>query len=109
MKTRTTSATLSDIIGVAVEYDLHLKPNEFIQYLDLYSTYISSTESSSKSVKQTSVVAPVTFFKFISSRSLLELAASMTSIETGEQLMAPAPLQIAKDSELENNDLNSGS
>jgi hypothetical protein len=104
MKIRPTSATLSEILGVAVEYDLHLKPNEFIQYLDLYSTYISLSES----VTETAVESPATFFEFITSQSLLELASSMTTIETGERLIAPAALKITETSLPEDTNLFSG-
>jgi len=104
MKNRSTSATLSEILGVAVEYDLHLKPNEFLQYLDLYSTYLSLSEGAT----ETSGKSPATFFEFISSQSLLELASSMTTFETGERLIAPVALQFRENPVPEDTNLNSG-
>jgi len=34
------SDVLTEIIGVAIEYDLHVKPNRFINLMDLYSRYL---------------------------------------------------------------------
>jgi len=104
MNSRSTSATLAEIIGVAVEYNVHLDPNKFVQYLDLYCTYLAHNES----VADTAVGSPATFYEFISSASMLESVSSMTTFETGERLDAPAPLNCDEKSNPADRNLNSG-
>ncbi len=108
MKTRSTGATLSEIIGVAVEYNLHLKPDEFIRYLDLYSTYLNRTEV----IEDKKVGYPANFYEFISSQKTLDLAASMATFDTGEVIIAPTAFRYEdwerrNNSESEENNLNS--
>ena len=108
MKTRSTGATLSEILGVAVEYNLHLNPDEFIRYLDFYSAYLSRTED----IEGKKVGDPANFYEFISSQNTLNLAASMATFETGEVIMAPTAFRYEdwerrNNSESEENNLNS--
>jgi len=84
-KSISASATLSDVVGVAVEYDLHLEPDRFIQYVDLYRVYIESYES----ITNPSFENHETFQTFITTQSLLDQAASLTQSETGEHLTPP--------------------
>jgi len=83
------SETLSEIIGVAIEYDLHLEPNQFINYMDLYCRYLQTRCHNVKGIVQ----GKVNFYHFICNQSLLDTAASATENETGEAMVAPKALQ----------------
>jgi len=88
-KSRDVPETLSEIIGVAIEYDLHLEPNRFINYMDLYCSYLLTRRASTAAV--TGVTA--NFYQFICSQSLLNITVSATESETGETIVAPRALQ----------------
>ena len=80
--------TLSEIIGVAIEYDLHLEPNQFINYIDLYRMYLLTLRDGANSAVQNTV----SFYQFICSQPLLDTAASATEFETGQPIVAPTAL-----------------
>lgn len=81
--------TLAEILGVAMEYDLHLEPNKFINYVDLYRSYLSTCRGITTGESQ--AIAP--FYQFICSQSLLDAATSAIEIETGELMIAPSAFQ----------------
>jgi arginyl-tRNA--protein-N-Asp/Glu arginylyltransferase len=80
---------LSEIIGVAIEYDLHLAPNQFITYLDLYSRYLLKWRDS----ENVTPINVASFYQFVSDQSLLDSAVLATESETGEQIVAPSALK----------------
>jgi len=80
--------TLAEIVGVAIEHDLHLEPNRFINYVDLYRQYLLVKREST----QGDAYNPAGFYQFINSQTLLEIAASEIEIETGEPIAAPKTL-----------------
>ena len=83
------SETLADIIGVAVEYDLHLDPTNFINYLDLYSRFLLIQRDSNQDIAGEAE----NFYQFISNQLLLDLTASAIEVELGEPTAAPVALQ----------------
>jgi len=80
---------LFEIIAVAIEYNLHLEPNRFINYIDLYCRYLIAQRDSSKFELETTVC----FYQFICNQTLLDIAAASTESDTEGPVMAPAALQ----------------
>lgn len=87
------SRVLTEIIGVAIEYELHLEPNKFMNLMDLYSCYLRTGCNSNGVGNIAEAETTVDFHQFISNQSLLNSAALLTEIETGEPLIAPTALR----------------
>lgn len=85
---------VSEIIAVAIEYDLHREPNQFINYMDLYSRYLADRRDKNP----VSDSAAASFYEFVTSQTLLDSAALATETETGEALVPPPTLQATSKS-----------
>lgn len=74
--------TLTDIVGTAVEHDLHSDPTTFIQQIDLYRVHLETHSN-----QQFATVA--SFQQFLSSQNLLDNAAANATSLDGELVIAP--------------------
>lgn len=83
---------LTDIVGSAIEYDMHYEPNRFIFFIDLYRVYLRGLQSSGEGKDSD----PVTFQQFIFNQTLIDTAASTATFETGERLKAPTALHFKR-------------
>lgn len=85
---------LAEILGVAMEYDLHLEPNKFVNYVDLYRTYLSTCRDiTNRDITTGATPDTASFYQFICSQTLLDSATSAVEIETGELMIAPQAFQ----------------
>lgn len=110
---RTIVSVLINIVGTACEHESELSMMELVNLVDLYRTYLSHTVAlNSGAGIQTSTLGehavPVpklrlavmhraTFEQFIGDASLLRLAASAASRESGVPVPTPAPIRSATD------------
>jgi len=85
-----TVSTIGDIVGVAVEYELHLEPNRFINLIDLYRTYLDHRKVDDRNTQS----EPATFLQFVVNQSLLDKAALAVLFSTGDRINTPIALQL---------------
>ncbi len=112
---KSTVNILTNIAETACEHAADLDLMRFVNYVDLYRTYLSQAASGDindsllKFVSEPGTTVsdaylgsthPVSFEQFTSDSRLLALAAAVATVESGDTVAVPAPLEVSANTTL---------